>query len=495
MKLVMLSLTVLMIPVLLLSQSEWGNDVWITGSPDPLSCFDSDYVMDGTMYVVEQVNDGTFNLYYSSDHGYTWHSPTSFTVGGQVFPEVRLLAGEPNQNLLFVFMVDNSRNLICLTFDRISLTLLNQYTVASNLYSQSCFDVTRTLGSSYELWTIYWNADTSFRISKSTNYGASWSVECSASSDGFDENVSICYGPTVGTYGNIYATIADCYWSENPDSQEIWLFYEHNNIWDDERLTHDDEKDYDPHIVMSNDVANPAIWIVYTHDFQNSGDLDLKCVSVRGPDSINNPWHEDYISGSSSLDEYWGDVKFYKDDGNPYVNLVYIVDDPGGWNTVRWRYSHGGSYLNWSSSIDINDHDAHTWPYGCAPRIVYSPGATGSGGGVVYAGLGLNDLFCDFPWLTGVEELTDPATVECSQFLSSSMAGDNHPLSYVIVNSGLVEIRTYDLSGRMLSSYGPVYQYSGQYQYQLESVLKGIYFINLYVNGRKEDQLKYIVAE
>jgi hypothetical protein len=247
--------------------------------------------------------------------------------------------------------------------------------------------------------------------------------------------------------------------------------------------------------VMSNDVSNPAIWIVYTHDFQNSGDLDLKCLSVRGPDSINNPWHENYISGSASLDEYWGDVKFYKDDGNPYVNIAYIVDDPGGWNTVRRRYSHGGSYLNWSSSIDINDFDAHSWPYGCAPRVVYSPGATGSGGGVVYAGLGLNDLYCDFPWFTGVEEQTDPVNQECSRFLCSSMAENDHPLSYVIANPGMVEIRTYDVSGRMVNSFGPVYQNSGQYQYISETYSEGIYLINLYVNGIKSDQLKYISVE
>ncbi len=496
MKNIIIVVVLFSLPSIVFSQTDWGLDTWITGGPNQIISFDVDYVMDGTMYAVVQINNGTtnpFSFYISTDHGYSWDLDSSFSYGypGIIFDEMRLLAGEPTQNNLYLFAVTDDMSYRCMVFDRNSLSFIGEYVIDTNLFSKSCFDVTRTFGNSYELWTIYWTDDSTINISKSTDCGVNWSLEKYYYSKGFDENVSICYGPTIGNFGNIYAVSADCATTADPESLVIWLYYESNGTWYCNQVTDNNAKDYDPHIAMSNDASNPAIWIVYTNDYYNSGDLDLRCSSIRTPDSIAY-WHDNPVSNSSLYDEYWGDIKFYKSTGNRYINMCYIVDDVGGWKDVLWTYSSGSNYLNWSASVIINNHNAHSWPYGAAPRIAYSPGAAASGGGVLYASSGCYDLHCDFPWFTGVEE--QPIEIE-QPFLGSNMISDNYSVNYSITSSGKVEINIFDLSGRLIYQYGPIFINAGNYNLDTRDLNSGVYFFELKVEGSIQSREKFTVVE
>ncbi|MBW1645963.1 MAG: hypothetical protein JRJ56_06505, partial [Deltaproteobacteria bacterium] len=108
------------------------------------------------------------------------------------------------------------------------------------------------------------------------------------------------------------------------------------------------------------------------------------------------------VAAADGIDEYIADVKFYKDAGNQYINMVYIKDDPNA-DPVRqgvWSYTTTTDHNNWRGEVAFNDQDLQSWPEDTAPRIVYSPGAEKTGGGVVFSYAGANGLYFDAPWIS-----------------------------------------------------------------------------------------------
>ena len=87
---------------------------------------------------------------------------------------------------------------------------------------------------------------------------------------------------------------------------------------------------------------------------------------------------------------------------DPYPRFVWIEDN-GAFRKVYWAWSSGDSPLEWRGDVVTNDHDAHSWPAGLAPRLVFSPGVPERGGaGVVYVGYGGQNLYFDAPWNTAI---------------------------------------------------------------------------------------------
>ena len=82
-------------------------------------------------------------------------------------------------------------------------------------------------------------------------------------------------------------------------------------------------------------------------------------------------------------------MKSYKASANQWINAAFN-SNPGFQTQVVWRYSDGTSPYSWSTPRIVNDHDTPVAIL--APRVLYSPGATGSGGGVVYGTEGLAGL-------------------------------------------------------------------------------------------------------
>ena len=477
---------------------KWGNDILIWEGD--ISCFDVDYTMDGTMYLAFQEDvapDYPVNFYTSSDHGYTWDYRAAFPMPGRI-SKMKLIAGEPVHNYLYFFFVDPSNGrLLVVKINRNDFTVLGDYPVSPGLVVEEGFDVTRSIEDNYVLYAVFIEDGTtsyhsSYSVYSSSDYGETWVSELGDWGWNLDSHISIAWGPP----SNLYVAYAE-HWADVQvdDSLEVVIrpiFLATGHSYST-RVTFNSHKDYDPHVAASNDLNNPAIWIVYTHDYQGTGDLDLWAASVPSPDSIplGQEWNMTPIS-TTNANEYWGDIEFYKASGNRWVDMVYIVDVVGVHRYAMWTYSSGANPTSWASPDTINDNDAHPWPYGAAPRIAYSPGAPTPGSGVVYAGVGSHNSYFDGRWFTtGVEESTSP---EYSHFsVYPNLLTAKAPLKVALSKQGLVELSLYDLSGSLTYHLGPIFWNRGSHFLPLNQLRNGVYFLELKLNGRLSNKTKLVI--
>lgn len=472
--------------------SKWETDILIyTG---PISCFDVDYTMDGKIFLGFQKDespDYPLCFYTSEDHGFTWNLKWQSTSPIQRWSKMKILAGEPLHNWFYCFSIAPAADssLFVWRIDT-SFTGASEYFLVGEGPIEN-FDVTRTLEGNYTIYAAFLTGtqpslkDTLF-IYSSSNYGEAWEYEHSITAYyGIDMYFSIAYGPP----SNIYLATSIHVGETVPDKLEICLFYKTGGIWQTKIITNNYYKDSDPHIAASNDPAHPAIWITDTYS-PGGGNSDLCVLSVLSPDSIYSSWHYTPISITLNS-EYWGDIKFFKESGNPYVNMAWIYDDGSTTRDVYWIWSGGADPTIWHDDAVINDHMAHPWPFGAAPRVVYSPGSSIGGGGVIYAGFGSQNLYFDAPWNTGVEE--DVLSDVCVFSIYPSLITAKSPIKLSLFKNGIVEVSLYDVSGSLAYHIGPVFWNKGVHSVLLNQLSNGVYFLKLKLNNRLSGKAKLII--
>jgi len=476
--------------------SRWANDILIYEGA--ISCFDVDYTMDGTMYLGFQKDESPnypVCFYTSQDHGYTWDLRYETSNPVQRWSKMRILVGEPVHNWFFCFFIAPAAdsNFYVWRIDT-SFTGTGEYSLIGEIPIEN-FDVTRTLEDNYTIYAAFLTGtqpwpDDALYIFTSTDYGETWQDDkVLGSLDGFDREFSIAYGPP----SNIYLA-AGYYWDKTvQDSLEICIWSKINDSWDaGHRITHNNKPEYDPHVAASNDPNNPAIWIADTYQCM-SNDVDLNVWSVPSPDSISGHWNYTLISGTMYMSEYWGDIKSYKEPGNPYVNMAWIYDDGSSIRDVHWTWSGGDDPTHWQDDRVINENMAHPWPFGAAPRIVYSPGSPVGGGGVVYAGFGGWNLYFDAPWVTGVEE--EPSSEFPLFSLYPNLLTTKSPINLSLSKAGLVEVSLYDVSGRVVDHLGPVFWNEGTHSILPKQSTTGIYFLELKLNNHLIGRKKLVMVK
>ncbi len=381
----------------------WGTDIpiWTGGN---VNCFDVDYdSTNGTMYVAFQAEgESIIRIYRSTDHGSTWSQWTTLdtedsflgTSPRSDLERIRLLYDEPNDQL-FVFYVDSDGYL---SRWRVKYDLSGKFNwrVSNAPILEKSFDVTWDLKSSgrkiYVFWTEGNSAGDGVFVKSTTSIApieSSWDTiisgawDCDAETRG-----SLAFGPP----DNLFWTYSYKYGSGCEADSEIWM-----NIF--RRLTDNYYKDYDPRVAAAN-VDNSGVWVMYNRD-RGGHEIDLHF--RYSPDGgLNFNASEYTVSAVDGVDEYIADIKFYKVYPNKYINMVYIYDDPSG-SPVRkaiWAWTSTDDPTNWKEETVVNDQDVRPWPEDVAPRIIYSPGAPASGGGVVFSYLSGGGLYFDAPWVT-----------------------------------------------------------------------------------------------
>ncbi|MBN2364198.1 T9SS type A sorting domain-containing protein [candidate division WOR-3 bacterium] len=478
----------------LISQSpDWGNDVRI--SLGRITCFDCDYLCDGTMFAVVQKDTVVMSpdsypviIYRSTNHGGSWHVFDTIQSLGK-YERMKVIASELGDDYLFIFFfnVGGLFNRLCLHRYNLTAHALQSNELVYAYAWPNSFDVAQyDHNGDSTLSAIFWSEDSRLYFYRSNDRGVSWhgTYLIDAHGKAFDSDVSICQSPR----NELYLSWAASVQSPLRDSINIygWIFGSEygNPIGDSFEIADRNLACVQPRIACSNDPNNPAIWCAYTYEYNpGQNDLDVYVASVKHPDSTIYPWTQTTIASSIYM-ESGADIRFYKSYGNMYVNMSYLFHDLSNDSTkIFWGWAAGSNHGTWSfQSAFINNHPCHYIPDGTNPKICYSPGAGASGSAVIYTGYLRFDLWIDAPWTLGIEETTNQELPVLSQ-IYPSIIKPSEPLYLILPFDCSFEASIYDISGRSIFKSGTVTGSKGINTINANNIRSGVYFIEIKFPG------------
>ncbi len=376
----------------------WGNDIQIYSGQ--INTFDVDYDLGtGNMFVAFQATgEDIIRLYSSTDHGINWAEIADFGThpyqGTTARSDLKRIRVIYNNGKVHIFWVDSAGSL-----NRWGCSSTGGQTGGSRVSEASIvegsFSATLDLGSGrlYAGWKTGTESQLVRQIFRhSDDNGITWTdrFNWTASAQALTQNLA--YGPD----DHIHLAFGTTQYG-SPEEINYIRFPSSGGLWDhQERITDNAIADYDPRVAAAY-VNDSGVWILYNR-VRGGNEIDLmNAYSQDGGVTWSAP---SVVDAEDGIDEYIADVKFYKVPGNSYVNMVYIKDDPTA-TPVRqavWMYASTGD-PSWREAKVFNDEDVQSWPEDTAPRIVYSPGASASGGGVVFSYAGAQGLYFDAPWI------------------------------------------------------------------------------------------------
>jgi hypothetical protein len=430
----------------------WGTDRLIY--PGEFRDFACDYDTNGTMYVALSTSDSVIRLYRSTDHGMTWtqyqawyHTPKDY------YTKVGLVVTQGDSGFIHIYM-RHRNNGGDLYYIRVSKTSPSSF-IAGNIGALAdtiddfsiCEDY---WNPSYYLYCLYANEHRSgsanAKYLRSLNYGRTW-VDTT--------NWGNAWDPSISFVSNSYLLTAQ----RLPPSVSITgfrIYFERNTSWGNPTawgstigVAADSFGAWDPCVAATNTQPDSAatVWIIFTHDYNNSGDYDMDyAYSANGGRTFTTGQH---LSWSGAYDEQFGNIRHYRIYPNSYVNACYTgINTTGTVSNVSWTYANGPTPTTWSTATIINDAMASTSVGG---MLVYSPHAPGSGGGVIYPRFGPDSLCFDANWM-GVEE--QPPTNQNNNIVAvyPNPFANNITIGYQIANPTKVSLVVYDISGREVKS-------------------------------------------
>lgn len=469
---------------------EWGNDVRIFHGN--ITCFDSDYLSNGHMFAVVQKDTVVMSpdsypiiIYRSTNHGGTWHVYDTIQSLGK-YERMKVLISELGDDYLFIFFfnIGGLFNRLCLHRYNLTTHALQSNELVYAYAWPNSFDATiyEHNGDS-TISVLFWSEDSHLHIRHSDDRGVNWygTWFINAQGKAFDSDVSICRGPRDEIYTAWSASLN----TQIRDSLNIygyvWDGIYGSPIGDSFLIASRTYACVQPKICCSNDLNNPAVWCAYTHEcdlFQN--DLDAYVASIKHPDSTEYGWSQTAIALSYQM-ESPTDIRYYKSFGNMYVNMTYLYHD-NQYDTTKifWGWAAGSNHTSWSfNSAPINNHPSHFFADGTSPRLCYSPGATGSGSAVLYAGYNHSDLWIDAPWTLGVEEIPENVLLE-TFMVYPSVLRPYSTVFLVLPQDGIYNASIYDITGRTVAEYSEITGVKGINSLEIGNLGAGVYFMEIY---------------
>ncbi|MEA2108225.1 MAG: hypothetical protein U9P07_02235 [Pseudomonadota bacterium] len=378
----------------------WGTDVQIYSGQ--INTFDVDYdLATGSMFVAFQASgEDVIRLYSSTDHGINWSEIASFGThpyqGTTARSDLKRLKVIYNDGRVQVFWVDSAGSLnrwrCSSTGGQPGGSRVSEAPIVEGSFSAT-LDVDS--GRIYVGWRTGITGASRQIVRYSDDNGLTWKDRINWTAYAGSAPQSLAYGP--GSGGNHIHWVFGTEQYGSTEEIKYFRFPSSSGVWDkSERISNNSIADYDPRVAAAN-VDDSGVWILYNRD-RGAHEIDLmNAYSTDGGVTWSAP---SAVDADDGIDEYIADVKFYKAPGNPYVNMVYIKDDPNA-TPVRqavWMYASTGD-PSWREPQVFSDEDVQSWPEDTAPRIVYSPGASAPGGGVVFSYAGAQGLYFDAPWI------------------------------------------------------------------------------------------------
>ncbi len=371
-----------------------------------VSALSSDWELDGTMWAAfARASDSTISVYKSTDHGAGWSLVLNYCLPPKhPISKIELVVGQGDSGFVYVFenLPSGDGDLDVVRCDKSGGHVLS-FAVRVGPDTITDFTACRDFsGDNYWLYAVSYNGMQSSDwpagyMMRSTDYGATWTqTDMSPNKD----RARMAFGaysvsymvsvPQSHTWQGFLQTGVSTIWS-SPGS---WRFYDY----------HLDTFDIDDACIapaFTTPTESATVWTAYTH-FNSAHDWDV--LSAYATDTLLNWVGPDTVAGTSH-DERSVDLKNFTDDGNPYVNLSYCDIGPTLLGNAWLGYSSSGAPGTWTPLSDswVNKSVYVGWDYSRSPRIVYSPGGPGSGGGLVFEDMSGGGYF-NAPWFTGVVE-------------------------------------------------------------------------------------------
>jgi hypothetical protein len=387
---------------------DWAGDVLIdTGY---VYDFAVDWnTTDGTMWLAEApMLESIVNIYHSTDHGLTWDRVFYFhSVPLSTVKRLGLVLGEGESSYVNIFFWHPAENgNIAVVRLKPDLSDWDSYWVSTGPDSITDFAVCRDYRYSYSLycWAVIGNRGQNAPFLWSRDYGKTWT------GTGWFNVIEPCLAPSAGPRINLACV--------NAGREFVTAGFNYNygdsSSWSYGIVNGDTYRCYRPKIAAANTEPDSIAtrWVMYTKDYYNTGDLDAM-YAVRSH-AWGDTWQkENVLRNYGSYLEGIGDIQHFKAIGNPYVNATYseLLRSTGDTSDNYWTWAHADNPYSWATRTRVNDSATLvSYPTSvCASRVVYSPGAPATGGGVVYTRAGLfyipHGLYFDAPWIVaGVAE-------------------------------------------------------------------------------------------
>ncbi len=385
----------------------------------------ADYEMDGTMWAAfaTEADSATF-IYKSTDRGASWDAIQEVWWNPKhPVEKIELVVGQGDSG--FVYLFEN------VPFDDGDLVLMRMNKDGTNPLSCGVHDnadtitdftACRDFRDNHWLYAVTYNGAQAGdwplgHILRSTDYGLTWvETDQSANKAGvrmaFGQS-SVCYMvavPEAHQWQGVLQTGVSTNWS----SPGTWSF-----------------NDYRPDTFQVRDACiapafttpaeNATVWLAYTHNDSGTSDWDVYAAYAT---DTSLSWNGPIAVVNTDNAEGYVDLKNYTSPGNDYVNLSYVDVDSAGNGNAWLGYSNAGEPNVWSGlgSPWINQSGYVGRGFSTFPRIVYSPGVAGSGGGLIFAGQSGNGYF-NAPWFTGVAEASPVQPAEAFSVVPSVARG------------------------------------------------------------------------
>lgn len=356
----------------------------------------------GTMYAVTSNLDSIARLYRSTDHGATWQYVYHFTTSpADIYSQVGLVVGEGDSSFIYIFVRHSIGNgnvyLLRLTPD---LSSQSFYGVSTGSDTVNYFAACRDFQPGYNLYLATSNQITAGddgELWRSTDYGVTWS----------STSLGNVWDPTVRAGADSVVGLA---WT-SPGRTGVWAELNTGrgdpSAW---RMPYsvgfDTFQTEYPSLAIANTSpdTDATMWVAYSYNWNNSGDWDVW--SAIRSSAWGDTWRPGYaISDASDSSEYGADIENYKGPGNQYVDVTYEVSDHSFTHTNNyWAWSDASNDTTWQQLRATNDSGTMAGEFWHEEKVIYSPGASGSGGGVLFThwdGSYYPDgLYFNAPWLT-----------------------------------------------------------------------------------------------
>lgn len=400
----------------------FGKDIEIYSGD--INIFDVDYGKDSGNIIVafQKKDEDGIEVYRSQDHGYTWQKASVDIAAPKNLSRIRVCA-DSSGDAASVYHVDEDGYLYVsfTTWSTVQpVVVLAPIKISDTPIVETSFDVVDNPTENRRI--VVWSTGTGTNSKQQMKYsnGLSWNSWVDWYWDGGGAREDLAYTP--GSSDGYIHWVCSSLAYGSTEEITYFRFPSLGNLYDKKtRLTSNSVKDYDPRVAGVND-DNSTVWVVYNRD-DGTHEIDLYYRYSLDGGATWQP-NEYAVSKVTGVDEYIADIKFYKYYPNSWVDMVYIYDDPAG-DPVRkaiWCYASASDPTNWRGKYTINDQDVQAWPEDTAPRIVYSPGAPASGGGVVFSYAGRHGLYFDAPWnhtltvtINGSGKVVStPAGLDCS---------------------------------------------------------------------------------
>lgn len=404
----------------------------------------ADYEMDGTMWVAySRQRDSSVRVVKSTDYGSTWQPVVGFwTIPHSLINRLGMVVGAGDSAFVYVGIIhpDSSGDMACVRFNRDGSNFL-YFRVKRGADTINNFTMCRDYYTPYYLYICAGDEDNTQELDdfilRSTNFAKTWTttntfrfVSWGSLQAGAGTYLYLAGYPGFSPYRGYVNLLINKFFSA-PDS------------WFERHVEFDTFEVADP--VMAPSFVSPSesavVWALYAHNYRNSGDRDIMYVYST---DAGNTWSPSYyLASRSDRDERYPDLKNYTSVGNPYVNASYISEA-----SYRYVYRHWASQndpVNWSDTLRINTNSAGTGRQ-IKPLLVYAPGAPGAGAGCVFVGAGLQNLYWNAPWTTGISEFNTGLKVNRFEALPNPVT--SHTTFFWTGNASRLTI--YDASGRQV---------------------------------------------